>query len=100
MAIFCLSNRFQLRPLFASNIDPPWASKGAHSQKAPSGSGAVLEPPARVTGLDDIAMVREAVQHRGCSTKSKIGHKIGHKIGQRIGQKYGNKFKMKVLAVI
>jgi hypothetical protein len=29
------------------------------------GSGAVFEPPARVAGLDDIAVARQPVEHRG-----------------------------------
>ena len=32
---------------------------------ATTGSGTVLKPPARVAGLDNIAMMREAVEHRG-----------------------------------
>ena len=31
-----------------------------------SGSGAVFEPPAGVAGLDDVAVVRQPIEHGGC----------------------------------
>ena len=58
-------NRLCWRDVGRAEPDRSCASKGGRSQKALSGLGAVLEPPARVAGLDDIAMVREAVQHPG-----------------------------------
>src|SRR5271163_3521328 len=87
-----LSNRIQSRPPFASNIDPlgaggfgrgiatirmrmrrteyfsPSMARGAERAGIAIGgaaSGAVFEPPARVAGLDDIAMVRQPVEHGG-----------------------------------
>src|SRR3954451_15704471 len=40
----------------------------AHRRRAPckSGSVAVLEAPAGITGLDDVAVVGEPVEHGGC----------------------------------
>jgi hypothetical protein len=31
-----------------------------------SGSSAVFEPPAGIAGLDDVAVVREPIEHGGC----------------------------------
>ena len=80
-----LSNRTELRPLFACNNDPyrraicrsdgaetgaaePHTAKqaGLGGRQVVSGRlGAVLEAPAVVTGLDDVAVVSQSIEHGG-----------------------------------